>query len=321
MGGGNSHQRAVRKAANSRAGVAVSEDKLLAVKSENKKHPLLAWSKGIGLAAILLGGFGVIPVFYWPGVALCYMGFVILALDPYFDPDLKQRRISQAAVLTFICALAAIFTFGFVFAPSKLEVGAESYASNYPAGAKVAGIKWSSKYTELRVAIANPSNRDYENLDLVLRPDQPVVEISQLDDSQKVSFEEVQHASVHYITNNEQSLAPRVVIASTDGYRVRCDRLRAHSRVNIVMAVASIAADSGGAFDNNGDVRPDATLEMSFEDGGKIWFNDAINDKYFEKRPTVNTLGVNGQYQANMRSRTISRNVPVIQTKDLMSSH
>ena len=246
------------------------------------------------------------PFYYWPGAVMCYVGFGLLLLDLYFEP-----KLTQAGRLVLFAALGGLvitFTFGFVFVSAPLQFAAISYGSNYPPGTQIAGIKWSNKYSELHIDIENPTNYDYDDVKVVVRPDQPVVAIGQLEGTPELSFEDASRSEIH--TNLAMDYS-RVLIASTEGYRLSCDKLEAGSLVKVVMAIATVTKDAEGGFDENGKPRPDALIQIAFQDGGTVWFRDAIKDEDYGEKPTARSVDIKGTYRALLKNRTISEDISV----------
>jgi hypothetical protein len=79
----------------------------------------------------------------------------------------------------FIGVLFLAFNVFVLFAQAPLKIKALSNDAEYPPGTKIAGIEWRQKFSELRITIANLTNYDYQDIDLVMRPDEPVVAIGQ----------------------------------------------------------------------------------------------------------------------------------------------
>jgi hypothetical protein len=54
----------------------------------------------------------------------------------------------------------------------------EAYSSDvdYPPGEVENGIQWSPKFTDLQISISNTTGYDYSQLDLLIKPKEPVIE-------------------------------------------------------------------------------------------------------------------------------------------------
>jgi hypothetical protein len=62
--------------------------------------------------------------------------------------------------------LAAAFTRGIVLYPAALPINGFSFGGKYGVGEVIHGITWDNAMSDLRVDINNPTNRDYDRLDL-----------------------------------------------------------------------------------------------------------------------------------------------------------
>src|SRR5947209_3880917 len=49
---------------------------------------------------------------------------------------------------------------------SKLLISAHGFDTNYPAGTKIGGIVWSSRFSQVLLEIINPTDDDYKELDI-----------------------------------------------------------------------------------------------------------------------------------------------------------
>jgi len=241
MAGGNSHQRSVEKAALGRAGTATPPKKekprAREPKLEPKKNPVFIWFAGIGMVSILLGGFGVMPFYYWPGVGMCYAGFSLIILDLFFEPLLKQRYGWKTLLSIFILLLAGAFTRGFVWVSAPLNITGSWFRSDYPEGSTpIAGtnIKWMAGMSELRIDFRNPTNRDYDDVDLYMRVDEGLMDVQQ---STSVPCSRIEDAvSVHDSMSNVYQQGP-----SHGWVRFRCDNLPRGAPAEFVLGIVNDA--------------------------------------------------------------------------------
>jgi hypothetical protein len=89
------------------------------------------WLRGIGAGSILLGGFGVISLYFWAGVICVFFGFAVLTVDLWLE------RISlRAKQIGFVCLLmlAIAFGWGVAFVPAPLYMAAVRFDAEYPDG-------------------------------------------------------------------------------------------------------------------------------------------------------------------------------------------
>ena len=83
-------------------------------------------------------------------------------------------------------------------------------------------IAWRPAFTELRVDIANPTDTPYEDVDLLIRPTDPVAQIAQISQLPNVSFEDKdsEYDRLMHINNltGIASIVPLALLATDSGY-------------------------------------------------------------------------------------------------------
>lgn len=153
------------------------------------------------------------------------------------------------------------FTRTVVFAKAPIEfVSYSMLKGDYSPETSIARIKWDSHLTELRFAITSPTELDYSDLDITKEPDEWVYqsaldnrlngcELIRVDGRQFISTATnrksgdlaIKAAAVgrsfdpHASNNNSYSL-----LASHDGYRVRCAKLPGKFTLRIVFAAVTL---------------------------------------------------------------------------------
>ena len=94
-------------------------------------------------------------------------------------------------------------------------------------------------------------------------------------------------------------------IASTQGYRLRCELLPAHSQIELILAVVSMNMN-----DQPGSQEADKPLHVSFADGHVVWLADPDHtEKIFGARPVPRLVKVTGRYTAHQSEHEVSENV------------
>jgi hypothetical protein len=92
-----------------------------------------------------------------------------------------------------------------------------------------------AKYVELQIFIDNPTRFEYEELNLLVRPDKPVIAVAQMSEYPKTIFQDAKDNRIHLediaLATGEGKAVPLILIATDSGYRVRCERLPAHSNI------------------------------------------------------------------------------------------
>jgi hypothetical protein len=115
------------------------------------------------LGALLLVGW------FWAGVGLIYFGFLLVVLDVWLEPGLKEYKAWRIGTVLTVIAFAGAFSWGIVFVKAPLEISAQVTDAEYPLGTNIAGIVWKEEFTELQVWIINPTKRKYDDVSLLLR--------------------------------------------------------------------------------------------------------------------------------------------------------
>jgi len=212
---------------------------------------------------------------------------------------------------------------------SSLELIATAGSAQYPAGTKIAGILWSLRFVDLRVTILNPSTSDYADVDLTLRPDEPVAEIAQVTNVPDVSFlagtdltmrQEFQEGAT-----GKRIVNPLTLILSSGGYRLRCKSLPRKGRLEILLAIArgrdfptrqkSPKPSYGGIFET------DYVLKVHASDGIDHWFGHGsragkrIESVFKEGLYIPKTVRVEGIYNVGSEQRAVSQ---VLDVKDII---
>ncbi len=152
---------------------------------------MVKWTRAAGLGAEIFGWGGLMLAgWFWPAVGLVYLGFVLLAVDLWLEPELRTRLWWRVGGITAVVLCALGFSIAFVFVSARLPISGIITDGEYPAGTKISGIEWKSEFTELTVIIENPTDRSYEDLNLVIRPTEPVAAIAQATQVADVTFED-----------------------------------------------------------------------------------------------------------------------------------
>ena len=153
---------------------------------------------------------------------------------------------------------------------------------------------------------------DYENLDLILRPDEPVAGIGQLTYLPEVSFENPAGLSLHQElieTAKRYATPPLSIIATNNGYRMRCARLPKDRHIDVVMAIVSIASNPDpniNAFDSRW------VLAFNFGNGRTSWLGYSNRpETVFGPRPVPKSIQIDGEYTTGPRKRYVSQRLEI----------
>jgi hypothetical protein len=277
-----------------------------------KRYPIFKWFRAIGAGAQLFGwGSLMLAGYFWAGIALIFLGFISIAIDLWLEPGLRGRNRVRIIGSVVLFALLIGFSFGFVFVRAPLPVLAILTDGEYPDGAVIAGIHWRPEFTELEVAIYNPTDRPYENLNIVIRPDDPVTAISQETNWPDVVFEDRDLMGAHLTeinnTTRASTVLPSVLVATDAGYRVRCSRLPNKATLKLVMALCD--PDTHRIKDGIGEL-----LKMRMSDFSSYWFGPRDTTSFYTRpKPSGGaTINIDGEYTVMYHVRKISnRRIPI----------
>lgn len=265
-------------------------------------HPALLWLRAGGVASICLGGIGLMEQFFWLSNVLVDGGLVLLAVDLCLEPALAIHRRFRATGIAAILLAIAAFSYNVTFARAPVELGSYMIPGEYPDGTKIGGITWRSGLRDLRVTFRNPTDDDYQDLDLIIHPGLHgvfITEIGQVGDVAGVTFltstelEARQGANGvpsvtfdattghtlgdlwKFRTPNQPNLQNKIVPLHPlpDHYRLHCEKLPHRTTLVITIAVA--------------------------------------NEDMPKPVGRISSVGVKGQYRGGFRVRTIDQVVDV----------
>lgn len=302
---------------------ATQKGKMLKPKKPRKRKApaIVKWLRAAGIAAELFGWGGlVLAHWFWAGIVTIDLGFLFLALDIWYEPDLSEKWKIKLLVSAIVIGLAVAFTWSTVFEQAPLPVSAIVTDGEYSAGTVVSGIDWSPEFTELDVDIQNPTDDAYEDLDVVIRPTSAVAAIAQVTNVPDVSFEDKDGISTHAVdydtrTGNSRAM-PLILLATDAGYRVRCPHLPAHGDIKIVMALADIKWDppprQPGGPPSMSIWDPNYMMRFKTDDFSTFWLGYKGADVYANRPTSSEWLRADGDYMVGYRKRTISQKIQIM---------
>jgi hypothetical protein len=282
-----------------------------------KLHPIYRWiratgigSEAFGWGSLMLAGQFVI------GAALIYLGFLLLAIDLWVEPDLRGKTVWRVVFTGFIVLLAAAFSWGMVFVDDALDVSGLVTDAEYAQGTKISGVAWRPEFTELNVMMVNPTDRVYEDLNLVIRPTEPVIAIEQISDFPGVSFVDKNDFMARMLDispSGSSKAIPLDLLATDAGYRVRCPRLPAHSTLKILIALGNLRWDPRPHFNTPVEEQArdsDYVLKVKFDDFSTYWEGHREGAVY-TPRPSIEWFKVEGDFVVTMQKRKIDKKIYV----------
>jgi hypothetical protein len=267
----------------------------------------------------VLGGLGLMRINFWLGVIVTYLGFVLLLREICIEPVLLTRPlwIQVAAIVAFFIALT-LFCIKVVFAQAPIDYLSFAMRNgSYAAGTSIAGIEWDDHLTDLRVAVINPSNDDYDDLDVSIQPNTWTYRAALLDgplgceltpigfDALKVAINKKTGSLTMTATRTGDGLTAEdsagniyTELARPGGYRLRCNKIPSKYSINVVFAEVSLLPE---------------LVKNHHNDLPKGWWGitgfDIKNAKsifdLFDVRPFPATVTLNGKYVRKMKSFTV----------------
>lgn len=294
--------------------------------TESRPTHLLAWLRAFFGPMVCIGGWGAIPANYLIGVSIVYAGLAFAFFEIVYDPFINRKSIPiQISSLALVLFFLDWFTIAFVAAAAPINFTSFQTDINYTAGNGPAGISWEPFFAELDFLVTNPSDSNYDNLDLLVRPDFPVVKIAQQSNLEGVSFEDRYGMNVRGTIeeSGSQPQVPLIFLGTNAGYKVHCPSIPPNSSLSLVMAIADFKKtkpeDSGRPF----NVPPGADMSQFLlsptvtdkEGTFNYWFGTAVNKLHYLPKPTLKKVYVEISYTASYRRRKKTLEVPVDQWK------
>jgi hypothetical protein len=188
----------------------------------------------------------------------------------------------------------------------QIDVTARVRDVEFAAGTMHAGIAWHPRLSELRIYVNNKSNVDFSDLNIVVRPDEPVTEIVQISNISNVSIELAVGSTltpelVNRVTGQRQGVIAKL-LATSEGYRIECPLLRKKQYIELLLAVGKPSGKIGFA----------ATYPNFV-----VWWQASIDQKvaieeYFDNRRPATWVQVDGTFSVAGRSQNVSMRVNAI---------
>jgi hypothetical protein len=221
---------------------------------------IIKFLRFVGIA-LIVGGFGVMvaPTLYWYGMPAVQVGFAALVAELYTDTTFRKKHFAVGVVLALVCLCSwVVFNYRFVFIAGQMKPSAAAMMKgNYPSGTEIGSIKWDNRLTDMRVVISNPTDDDYQQVDVTIRPDVPVYSADKLSgpsncDLQKIpgppvfGFATAQGGKTTVTWNKDLDEIqdnvgdPFSVVLSGAGYRLTCDKFPSHSAIKLVFALGRV---------------------------------------------------------------------------------
>jgi hypothetical protein len=287
-----------------------------AATEQKKELPKALWvSRGVLVANIIALARLMQTVSFGWFVTLAYALFLIIGIEVLFEPTLKRIRWF---LLFLVLAVMVWFGNSVHFAKAPVNLNAYVRPGNYPANTTIGGVSWDPHFTDLRVAVINPTNDDYKDLDVAIVPDTWIYEASLLStgaDCQLSRLEGNVISVATAATGGDLTVTARRVgngletydnlgniykpLASENGYRLSCTKVPKHYTVQIVFASVRI--------------RPDLLKRPALSPGATGLIVEEVNTKnifdLLGPKPTVNEVFFNGAYTRSLKPYVLQQSI------------
>lgn len=244
----------------------------------------------IGVAVVRMMG----AISFWWTVSQGYLLFFLAAMEVCLEPFFQRRKWIRICMVGVLVGAFVWFNIGFVFTPAPLLTRCGTVSGFYPEGTVLSGIRWNPDLRDLRIMIENPSEEDYHDVDVTVRPDFPNVFIT--------AIGETSNLGATFVTTELQAWqdvngVPVVKFESTtghtlnDGWKFADDPRRGMTMPRMVIP-------------NHYRIRcatlpHRATLEVAL----------AVSQNYLPKTGRISNVWIKGTYRGSFRIRTIDRTI------------
>lgn len=286
---------------------------------QKKELPKALWlSRGALLANIIALARLMQTVSFGWFLALAYALFFIIGIEVLGEPALKRFRW----VLSFgVLAGMACFVVFVQFAKAPVNLEAYVRPGSHPANTSIGGIPWDPHFTDLRIALTNPTDDDYKDLDVVIVPDGWTYEatllstgadcklfrmegnifnVAQSGSGGKATFT-ARRVGSGFETYDDRGNIYKT-LASDNGYRLICAKVPRRYTVQIVFAAVEVLPD---LMKNRFPVAP-GHIGLLVEEMNTTNMFDLL-----APRPTVNSAFFNGTYTRGLKPYLLQRTITV----------
>ena len=281
---------------------------------------MLDYLRTLAGPAFVIGGWQLIPTSYIAGALIVYLGFVVCLVEVIWEPVLLRRPCQlQVALVAIVFVAIAVFTISIVIVDAPLCFSTMATDIKYGEHEAPGGIEWIPAFSELDLFIANNTDNDYENINLLVRPDVPIAKIAQISSLPDVTFADRQgliaRATIEEV--NKQAPIHLEFIATDVGYKIHCGKLPEHFSLNIIMALA--APQKTVPPQQGFNVPPGASLAnftvvtlVKNDDGEfKYWYGSPQNLIIYGPPPKCTSISIRGSYIAKYHTKTVDQVIRV----------
>jgi hypothetical protein len=190
----------------------------------------------------------MIPLNFWVGITIS--GIAELCLLVALFVLIGKVVVRVLSMVSAIIAYAIIVWS--LWVPITIAPLLASGPGNYATDTDVYGIKWQPDFSDLTLLLHNYGDNDLTNLDIIVRTDLTIVTVGMAPGINTCSSEPympVPFAAARITALGGQSTQNEIPLlkgkVSANVYRLRCERLSAHSQIEAKLPIVGNKSDTG----------------------------------------------------------------------------
>jgi len=308
----------------------LSNVQLSAVESGNTTLSGIAVLRGLVGPTLFFTGLQLMPTYPILGICICYFAFVIALFEIIYEPWILRKPIHfQVGLIVILLFFSDLFTIQ-IFHFRDIRTIAQIVEAE--AGSNIAGIKWYEQFSELRVAIHNPDEDRYRDINVIVRPDAWVYDAAIFDtppdhckvekapangpslmigETKKSATSMTLYNFFGRLEMHDSAGNPYYEIATVAGYRLTCDALEPSSTVQLVFATVTLNPMSESIMRSGSQIEPGKWgfhgVELRPPPGHIV---NPVED-FFGSKPTPTAVEIDGIYKYGALRHRIKRALKV----------
>jgi hypothetical protein len=223
------------------------------LKPGGERKSIRGWLLAVGVPFGLIGlGAGLIAMgasTFMLGTWVAFAGIAWLLFDWWFFS--KELSVATRLMGTLGTLVIGVIIGWVAFRPAPFTISFQRLTENYADGAEISGIKWSSKYSGLRMILRNDSDFQYMNLEFLIRTDVMIAAVgfdskfSSCAAKPTLMGVEFNGPSIGLPDKYGKVVSTPLNFSIADVFKVVCDKLLPHDPVEIVLATRRRIVDGG----------------------------------------------------------------------------
>jgi len=246
---------------------------------------------------------------------------VAIALAVFFHPLLGSQHLVVRVMWTLgagcAAGLLAYYTLWIDLSKAVVETAILASNAKQPPNTMIGGMQWQDSFTELSVMLSNPTKWDYENLDVEIIPDKPVIAAQIGSPAIEASLWRIGTAPIYSLTqgmpDGTEQKVDLVPIASEFGYRLRVPLIPKESFVVVRMAIAGLKPFSGKKNTTNdlGFSKPYYVQRLKYTNGQSIWYGHAERPASVFIPAKPRKVEIQGSFEVLKAKKDVKQEVPI----------